>query len=343
MTNHDANPKGKFLETLVAFLHEVAGDDVECNARLPTADGSGREREVDVLLKVASEELIGCPVHIPIECKNYGERVGVELIDAFVGKLQDLGIDTNLGIYVAASGYTSGAIGRAEAAGIKTLVAEGLTKDRLALEVQKALHSLVLWVAEWKSTSYFPFVPKSDGPSGSITVDLPPGASWETGSLDLIWELWLRGEIPCAIGDHEVTVKIQPNQLAICTIEVSAHGACLLGRVKSAALTDARNSTFDKQHIGLELCLRGGAIQLVRYANAKEMEKKISQGTIRLELRTPRIIGPKMYWPPSQQTANRVANLLATNQTISFDRVEGSNLLRAWVAPLAARMQPKSQ
>ena len=53
----EANKKGRFLETLVAFLHEIVGDNVERNAQLPTSDGSGETREIDVLLKVASEEL----------------------------------------------------------------------------------------------------------------------------------------------------------------------------------------------------------------------------------------------------------------------------------------------
>ena len=196
----EAHRKGKFLETLVAFLHEIVGADVERNALLPTSDGSGREREVDVSVKVASEEMAGCPIHIPIECKNYGASVGIEQIDAFVGKLQDIGIDTNLGIYVAASGYTSGAARRAHAVGIKTLLAEGLTRDRVALEVQEILPSLVFWVAEWRSTSHFHFVPTRDGPAESLVVDLPSGASWEVGSLDVIWRLWLRGTIPRIIG-----------------------------------------------------------------------------------------------------------------------------------------------
>lgn len=335
MTSNDTTLKGRFLERLVAFLHQIFGQEVECNARLPSIDGTGRTREIDVLLKVEPKELSGCPVHIPIECRNYGERIGVEQIDAFVGKLDDVGVERGLGIFVAASGFTSGAIKRAEAAGIRTLVAHGLTRDRLALEVTRVLHTLVFWVAEWKCTDYFPFVPSEDGPDGAIAVDLPHGVARETGSLDLIWKLWMQGDIPCSIGEHSVKVKSGANEIAIWTIEVSAHGASLPGRIKAASLSDAETGKPDRGYVGMDLHLAGGKVHLVRYSNNEETVQGISGGTARLALRAPRIIGPQMYWPPSKQTADRVASLLAENKTITFERVEGSNLLRAWAAPSA--------
>ena len=335
MTSNDANLKGRFLETLVAFLHEIFGQEVECNARLPSIDCTGRTREIDVLVKVETEELSGCPVRIPIECRNYGERIGVEQIDAFFGKLQDVGIDPCFGIFVAASGFTSGAVRRAEAIGIRTLVAEGLTRDRLALKVEEILQSLVFWVAEWKCTSCFPFAPSSDGPDGSIAVDLPTGIPRETGSLDLIWKLWMHGDIPCTIGEHLVTVRSGTNGIAIWTVEVSAHGICLPGRMRTASLVDAQTGEPDRRYVGLDLHLGRGEVQLVRYSSAEDMAQRIAQGTARLALRTPRIIGPQMYWPPSEQTATRVATLLAANEAFTFERVEGPNLLRAWAVPFA--------
>ena len=295
----EASKKGRFLETLVAFLHEIVGDNVERNAQLPTSDGSGETREIDVLLKVSSEELAGCPIHIPIECKNYGERIGVEQIDAFIGKLRDIGIDENLGIYVAASGYTSGAIRRAGSVGIKTLIAEGLTKTRLALEVEKALHHLVFWVAHWETTSHFPFVPNNHGPAQSILAELPPGTDWKTGSLDAIWKLWLEGRIPCVIGEHDVTVRIKTNELAICTVDVSAHGVRLPGGVKTAALRNARSGKTEREHLDMNVRWDGSRIELYRYADNEELDKDTEKDSVRLELRAPRIIGPQMYWPPS--------------------------------------------
>ena len=343
MKSSDANLKGRFLETLIAFLYEVSGHNVERNGRLPSVDRSGREREFDVLLRIEPEELAGCPVYIPIECRNYGKRIGVDQIDAFVGKMWDVGIDTRLGVFVAASGYTSGAIKRAEAEGIKTLVAEGLTSDRLALEFKRVLQSLVFWVAEWKDTSCFPFSLPGEGPDGSIPVSLPPGVSWKTGSLDRIWRLWVQGDIPCEIGEHMVTVRYEVHQRAIWTIEVSAHGACFPGGIKTATLADAGTGELEKRYLGVDLHLGSGAAQLVRYADAEELEKEISRPTSHLALRTPRIIGPQMYWPPSEQTASRVAKLLATNQAVLFDRVEGPNILRAWTIPPATGVRRDRQ
>jgi len=64
----------------------------------------GKKREIDVLL---TRDVAGYLVRLAIECKNEGKPIGAKEIDAFIGKLQYVGIPVQHGIFVSASGYTA--------------------------------------------------------------------------------------------------------------------------------------------------------------------------------------------------------------------------------------------
>jgi len=96
--------KGKLVERIAAMLHEGPDVKVERNVLLPPLNGDPkRKREIDVLL---TSYVAGYPVRIAIECKNEAEKNDVEYIDAFVGKLDDVGIPHQHGIFISVSGYT---------------------------------------------------------------------------------------------------------------------------------------------------------------------------------------------------------------------------------------------
>src|SRR6266487_2000361 len=130
--------KGRLVEMIVASMHEEAGIKIEQNVRLPSIRNPKRKREIDVLL---SGTISGYPIRIAIECKNYKSVIGAPKIDAFVGKLEQIGIPSQHGVFVAAGGFTADAIDRAKEAGIKTLILTGLTKDRLAVEIFSAVQA----------------------------------------------------------------------------------------------------------------------------------------------------------------------------------------------------------
>ena len=98
MTGHSKR-KGEIVEEVVSLLHQQSGLNVRRNVRLPTIDGSGRKREIDVLLE---GEVAGYPIRFAIECKNVEKPVGSPLIDQFCGKLRDVGIPCSYGIFVSA-------------------------------------------------------------------------------------------------------------------------------------------------------------------------------------------------------------------------------------------------
>ena len=95
--------KGRLVEQIVASMHEFSGVKVQQNVFMPTLGNARRKREIDVLL---TSNVAGYLVQIAIECKNEKGVIGSPKIDAFVGKLSDIGIPTRHGIYVSASGYT---------------------------------------------------------------------------------------------------------------------------------------------------------------------------------------------------------------------------------------------
>lgn len=70
-----------------------------------------------------SGEIAGYPLRIAIECKNYAQRIGVEKIDEFKGKLEDVGIPQQCGIFVTVRGFTKNALRRAATIGIRPLLA----------------------------------------------------------------------------------------------------------------------------------------------------------------------------------------------------------------------------
>ncbi len=331
MSKNDSKRKGDFLEKLVHDLHKIAGEQVEHNVRLPATDGSGSKRQIDVLLTVTGEEFGDCPVRFPIECKNYGDKVDIKDIDAFVGVLDDIGIPAEFGIYVAASGYTADALRRAKKARITLLTAEGLSEDRLALEIRKVLHGVVFWVATWVSTSSFPFLPEGAAMDDAITVDVPDNAADAfTGTWNAIWRLWLAGKIPCALGEHRVFVKFASGERAIGELRVDAHGVTLPGQVQSAGLAQAESGEIERLHIQAQAEVPTEAITLRLYAGSGELEDALSGTGLRVDIRAPRIVTDKMYWPPTNETALRVREAIETAGTASFEDIEGRNLLRAW-------------
>ena len=92
--------KGRLVERIVARMHDRPGIKVEINVFLRPHHAKGSKREIDILI---TSEVAGYPVQIAIECKNKKKPVGIDYIDAFVGKLNYVGI--RHGIYVSSTGY----------------------------------------------------------------------------------------------------------------------------------------------------------------------------------------------------------------------------------------------
>lgn len=197
------------VERIVALMHDQPGVTVERNRFLLPVSGEGRKREIDVLLICT---VSGYPVQKAIECKNEKPPIDSPKIDAFVGKLQHVGIPPQYGIYISASGYTNDAIKRAKTAGMRTVTIRGLKDESFLGSIVEAFQSaiyLLLQVTSVTVTSAAPPTNDSDQiglfgfyhENGKLAVLLP----------DLVWQMWHAGQLPNSLGEHEVDLPLPSN------------------------------------------------------------------------------------------------------------------------------------
>jgi len=96
--------KGKEYELLtmnvyVELLKKYPEAKIELRKKI--LGKSNTSREIDVYAEIP----LGFHTYkTAIECKNYNDTIGIETVDAFLGKLQDIEVDK--GILVTKSGYT---------------------------------------------------------------------------------------------------------------------------------------------------------------------------------------------------------------------------------------------
>lgn len=224
--------KGDILEDLVALLYEVSGANVDVRIDVPCIDAPGSTREIDVLVR---PDLVGATVPIVIECKNEKAPVGVERIDAFVGKLIDVGVPREQGIYVSPIGFTSGAVRRADKAGIQLLRFHGLDEERLAAALNDALLGVVHYMLTIESVSMFPVLP-TDAANASQVWPLD-GEPTPISVHDVVWNAWVTGDLKLEVGPQTLFYKSKVGG-AVVDVVVDAYVGSISGVSTELALSD---------------------------------------------------------------------------------------------------------
>jgi hypothetical protein len=347
-----ANPttaQGRVVERIVALMHEQPGVTVERNKFLPPVHGKGRKREIDVLI---TGDLAGYPIQIAVECKDEAEAIGSPKIDAFVGKLQYLGISSRQSIYVSAHGYTTGAIERAEEAGIRLLTLRNLTDADLVHSITGAFQStiyLLLQVTQMEVSNEVP--PPYSGEAfsffdsnGNLAALLP----------DFIWQKWMTNEIPPTLGEHEIDLPLPTNlrQMVngnpvetfgvkakirvlgvVITLEGQTEGYQLINTLSEAPERIFYDFSFAVPETSLPITTVVSEEQLSTFFDRPGAFQIIS-GRVKL----PRISSGSIYWPPSK----RVVDLLQKRwqmfqngeiselQPLDWKEVEGTDLSTVW-------------
>ncbi len=352
---HDApkgstREKGDILEKIIAEMHDVPGVKIERNQFLPSVDGSGRTREIDVLI---TSQVAGFPVRIAIECKNEKKTTDIERIDAFIGKLQDIGIPVQHGVFVSTSRYASGSIEHAKRVGIRTFLFKDIS-DKLADIVKEAIQSVI----------YLLLTITNIGIVNDISVTAPWGEvlffrddeGKLCGSLpDLVWDKWIKGDITDSIGSHEILVSlptgwhqiIQGQEAKIKSIKVNVSVKAIVltlsGILNHYQLIDAKDGAIEKNQIKALFNPMPGKYPTYKFHTEQDLSSYLDkQQGIKLSIgrfKLPRIRWLSIYWPPSKKAMLALARIYKekTEQgqpfdmsAIPLDEIEGDDLNVLW-------------
>lgn len=343
--------KANLVEEIVKFMHKDPSVLVESKVKLPSLSNPMRKREIDVLV---TGRILGRSMHVAFECKNYGQRVGIDKIDEFKGKLEDVGIPVQHGICISSKiGFTVDAQNRAQSLGIRLMVLDGLTLDRLAAEVHEAFQSVIYLLLSITS-----IVITNEAPEGDMLemIFLRDETGNYCGSiLDLIWAKWRDGQISTELGEHEVALDIPSGwnwiirgknmpSTASATVRVSGHIVTFKGRAERLVLRDAVTGRIERGRITTLFDDDRTSFPITSVRTEEELTAGIeapavSRVTIgRLPL--PRILF-QFYWPPSERVLlelNRRANELAIQgrlapgvlANVSTEELEGTDMSVLW-------------
>jgi len=342
--------KGDILEKVIAEMHDMPRVTVERNVFLPTLDGSGRAREIDVLL---TSQVAGFSIRMAIECKNETEATGVQKIDEFIGKLQDVGIPPQLGIFVSSSRYTSGAIKRAKSVSIRTLLLQDISKD-LPEAIKTAYQSKIYLQLTITSIQISNDIPGTANSSEILFFKDENGKV--AGSVaDLVWKEWISGKLSSQIGNHEILLSLPDDWKQVVNGKVAkvnsikvnylveGYAISFPGNVSQYNLVNAENSNIEKSQTVARFTPPSGTFPTVYFNSEEDLAsfKKEAKGigVIIGRFRLPRIVWYATYWPPSKKAIQKLNKKILDAQkreeefdlnSISLVEIEGEDLSAVW-------------
>lgn len=343
MGSNERDKQWKIVEHIVASLFDEPDVQVRSNARLPAVRRTGgkqRRREIDVLLE---GRLAGQRIFIPIECKNYRRKVSSPAIDAFIGKLQDIGLPTQTAIFVSTSGFAESAVARAHEVGIRTLVLTGANVDKTRNLILDAVQShIYVGCQVWRLS--FQSQRSTTDESDLLFFDTDGGFK---GSMhDLLWQAWVSGAPPLICGKHAYSVEIpsewlfredgSPHQIRAIYVEflVFALIKQYRGEASWHRLTDAQTQQVERQNLSLSFEASAAEQvphgfdseeELADYLSSQKTHPHIAVGRVRL----PKLaLNEGLLWPvPAKVMAGfeRFRPEEATNEVARFRESSANN------------------
>lgn len=200
----DREQQWRLVEHIVAALFDEPGVEVQSNVRLPALRSRGGKaglREIDVIV---SGRLAGQRIRIPIECKHLRRKAGSPEIDAFVGKLLDVGLPTQTSIFVSTSGFTGTAVARAEEVGMRALVLSGANVSKTRSLILGAIQSHVYLACALRRTQF-----KTDAELAERDFMFFDNEGTYVGSLpDFLWQAWVSGTPESICGRYSFAIDI---------------------------------------------------------------------------------------------------------------------------------------
>lgn len=211
------NDKGKLLEDIVASFHNDKNLNVRKRVWLkPLNDINGELREIDVLITTIVSGYH--KLYIPIECKNYAKQISPNDINAFSGKLGELGLPTNNAIYVSINGYTPKAKKFAKKAGIKLLTVHGLTKDRLSKSLYSAIQSVIYILPVFNSYKIVSSIQNISNNEHLLFYDKNKNYVFTLAYIIYSW--WKGHKKPLSLGTYSFTIEVPSDCFNLCNDEL---------------------------------------------------------------------------------------------------------------------------
>jgi Restriction endonuclease len=344
--------KGKIVEHIAALMHEQSGVTVERNRFLSPVSGEGKKREIDILLTCS---IAGYPVQMAIECKNEKNPIDSPKIDAFVGKLQHVGIPPQYGIYVSASGYTKDAIKRAKTAGMRTLTLRGLTDENLLGSIADAFQSAIYLLLQVKNMTLSSTAPPANDFAQIGLLRFYNGEEKLAAEFpDLIWQMWRAGQLPNALGEHKVDLPLpsnlhqKVNGRVVETLALKANVwviglvVTLKGTTKEYTLVNAGDETVERILTDVSFEASESRLPVTAIASEDQLQAFLRRpGAVQLTLgrmRLPRIVCKYLYWPPSERVMKILkerwqafeAGELSELPEFTLQELEGPDLQTIW-------------
>jgi hypothetical protein len=330
-----AKRKGDILEDLVAMMHEMPGVVVEKRKKLPVLNSkTKRRREIDVLI---TANVAGYPVRFGFGCKNEAKALGTAAVDGLIRILEEVGIPVQQGILVSANGYTTDAQDAAKSRGIRTLVFEGLSADRLKQEISAATQSMVFLLITQTSFSVFPYVEGGfdDNPQFiNAALDLTDEPSGLQLLSCMAW-LWMKGAIPSIIGEHIISLKPEREEAmwhVMATTTVTGLIASIPGTFSQSVLRNVEAGQVERLHIAAKFDEIKGPLTLEPVTSEEALSAIAHKELMSLvtRVRVPRLVTDFGYWPPSEEAMQKAKALFDVGKPVTFEDIETSNLTDAW-------------
>lgn len=349
----NTDSKGRVLEEVVARLQQAGFSDVETRVKLPSRRDPSDFREIDVVVSLWGPLQ---QLRVPFECRNLASKVGPRQIGEFRDKLEDVGLPVPYGVFVTTTGFTSGGLRRGRELGIKTLLASGLTPDRVRVAVHDAMRSTVVLFLSVHTLQQLDYASGpgqnfEHGVPGAVfdeCLELPDGSLPQIEHLfALLADLWCSGAIPRRLGMHggvfrppegfRLSPKMEPLQSGVIWANLRVYGVVFpsTGTAQATGLWDA--ATGAAAQLGVALSFPGSTpthSDLV-FDSEEELKNHLEAQDIRFQVVTriwvPRVQFQHFWWPVSPQALARAEALRSQGDTLSFETVEKGSLALGWV------------
>ena len=336
--------KGDWLEDIVESIYKEPGVDVFKKANVPVLHSlkNKRTREIDILI---TKNISGIIIKIAIECKNHIKPIGAPLIDAFIGKLNDIGIPPQQSIFITTSRFTKGAKDIAQKERIQLLVLNESNKEDVLNKVTIATQSyiyLLLDVMKITIKNEIPALDNLEKPWQVFNL-YDEDSKYRCNIFDLLWHKWINGLLPVSLGLHEFEIEVPEKWQSIVnnkhqniySAKIEYQIIALVGQIKSEKLqkhilVDAHSKSIKKTHVQINF-KNQDEVTLREFYDDNSLDKHIKPNnthTINIRIPLPRIKNRVIYWPPSQRVWEQMQSTVKKQSKEQFDflKLEGSSL-----------------